>query len=151
MARQQPRLNIPDPVRSVTPDPVQADLDREIQEHVRAYAGRPKAEISARIQELDGEWDIERLLELNASSLAFIGTVLGASVNKRWLALPALVLAFLFQHAVQGWCPPIALFRRLGARTRKEIDVEKYALKFLRGDFDGATPDAAEAVDRADN
>jgi hypothetical protein len=77
--------------------------------------------------------------------------VLGASVNKRWLALPALVLAFLFQHAVQGWCPPIALFRRLGARTRKEIDVEKYALKFLRGDFDGATPDAAEAVDRADN
>lgn len=39
---------------------------------------------------------------LNASSLAFIGTVLGATTNRKWLLLPATVLAFLFQHAVQG-------------------------------------------------
>jgi len=47
------------------------------------------------------------------------------------------VLSFLFQHAVQGWCPPVPVFRRMGVRTRKEIDREKYALKALRGDFDG--------------
>lgn len=28
------------------------------------------------------------------------------------------------------------MFRRLGIRTRREIEVEKYALKALRGDFD---------------
>jgi hypothetical protein len=31
--------------------------------------------------------------------------------------LPALVTAFLFQHAVQGWCPPVPILRRLGFRA----------------------------------
>jgi len=33
------------------------------------------------------------------------------------------------QHGLQGWCPPLPLLRRLGIRTRGEIDREKYALK----------------------
>ncbi len=37
--------------------------------------------------------------------------------------------------AVQEWCPPVPVFRRLGVRTCQEIDEEKYALKILRGDF----------------
>lgn len=84
-----------------------------------------------RIGELDREWDIERVLELNASSLALTGLVLGATVNKKWLAVPAIVLPFLLQHALQGWCPPLPLLRRLGLRTQGEIDREKYALKEL--------------------
>jgi hypothetical protein len=39
------------------------------------------------------------------------------------------------QHATQGWCPPVPVFRRLGIRTQTEIDHERYALKALRGDF----------------
>jgi hypothetical protein len=31
----------------------------------------------------------------------------------------------------------VPVFRRLGVRTRQEIEREKYALKALRGDFDG--------------
>ena len=42
---------------------------------------------------------------------------LGASHNRRWLVLPALVTAFLFQHAVQGWCSPVPILRRLGFRA----------------------------------
>ena len=79
---------------------------------------------------------MERLLETNASAIAFTGLLLGVAHSKRWLIVPGIVLPFLFQHAVQGWCPPVPLFRRLGVRTRKEIDREKYALKVLRGDFD---------------
>jgi hypothetical protein len=41
----------------------------------------------------------------------------------------------LLLHAVQGWCPPVPLFRRLGFRTSAEIHQERYALKALRGDF----------------
>lgn len=84
-----------------------------------------------RIGELDREWDIERVLEVNASSLALTGLVLGATVDKKWLTLPAVVLPFLLQHALQGWCPPLPLLRRLGLRTQGEIDREKYALKEL--------------------
>jgi hypothetical protein len=143
--------DIPDRVRSSTSEHVQAGLDREIERHVETYAGRSNADITKRIEELDHEWDVERLLELNASSLAFIGTVLGATINRKWLLLPATVLAFLFQHAVQGWCPPITLFRRLGVRTSKEIDLEKYALKFIRGDFGTPPlgPDTAGHATRA--
>jgi hypothetical protein len=39
-------------------------------------------------------------------------------------------------HAVQGWCPPVPVLRRLGFRTASEIDHERYALKALRGDFE---------------
>jgi hypothetical protein len=64
------------------------------------------------------------------------------------LALPVVVLGFLLQHAVQGWCPPIALFRRIGIRTRREIDAEKHALRVLRGDFDDVA--AHRGTERAD-
>jgi hypothetical protein len=72
---------------------------------------------------------------MNASALAFAGTLLGASRDKRFLILPALVTAFLFQHAVQGWCPPVPILRRLGFRTAQEIEQERNALKMMRGDF----------------
>jgi hypothetical protein len=51
------------------------------------------------------------------------------------------VAGFLLQHAVQGWCPPVPLFRRLGFRTAAEIDYERYALKALRGDFRNVRPE----------
>jgi hypothetical protein len=78
----------------------------------------------------------ERLLEAMASSLSLI--MLGATVDRRWFLLPTAVLPFLLLHAVQGWCPQVPLLRRLGVRTRGEIDRERYALKALAGDFAGA-------------
>ena len=68
---------------------------------------------------------------------------LGLTLDRRWLALPVGVAAFLLQHAVQGWCPPVPVFRRLGVRTAGEIDRERYALKALRGDFDRIAPSGA--------
>jgi hypothetical protein len=86
---------------------------------------------------LENEWDIERWLEANASALAFSGVVLGLFVNKKFFAIPCIVLPFLFQHAVHGWCPPLPIFRRKGVRTQREIEAEKFAFKALRGDFNG--------------
>jgi hypothetical protein len=72
---------------------------------------------------------------MNASALAFLGTALGFFVHPYWLALPALVTAFLFQHALQGWCPPVPILRRMGFRTSYEIEEERQALKAVRGDY----------------
>ena len=63
--------------------------------------------------------------------------------------LPGIVLPFLFQHAVQGWCPPVPVLRRLGVRTREEIDREKYALKVLRGDFEKSESPSSETALKA--
>jgi hypothetical protein len=99
------------------------------------YYSRHADEIPRRLRQLDREWDIERAIEANAATLAFAGVALGATRDRRWLALPALVTGFLFQHAVQGWCPPVPVLRRLGFRTAFEIEVERQALKALRGDY----------------
>jgi hypothetical protein len=72
-----------------------------------------------------------------ASSFSLTGIVLGSTVDRRWYLLPTVVLSFLLLHAIQGWCPPLAILRTLGIRTREEIARERYALKALAGDFAG--------------
>lgn len=98
-------------------------------ENIAYYSRQGRRAIEQRLEELDAEWDIERVLEANAASVSLLGLTLGASLDKRWFFLPALVSIFLLQHAVQGWCPPLEGFRRLGIRTASEIDRERQALK----------------------
>ena len=110
-----------DRVRENTSDEINRRIDDQTIARVQEYAARSEADITRRIAELDREWDMERLLETNASVLALTGLVLGATHSRKWLIVPGIVLPFLFQHAVQGWCPPMPIFRRLGVRTRQEI------------------------------
>jgi hypothetical protein len=128
-----------DRVRRHTSQEMLDEIDERIAQTIRFYATQPDSVIRQRIEELDREWDMERRLETNASVAVVATTVLGLTVSKKWFLLTAAVGAFLFQHAVSGWCPPMPILRRLGARTRKEIDREKFALKALRGNFKGLT------------
>ena len=120
-----------DRVPTSTSEDVNEQIRREIGDRLWYYADRPD-EIDDRLAELEREWDVERTLEANASALVLVGLGLGVRVDRRALALPAVVAAFLFQHALQGWCPPVALLRRLGVRTRREIEAERYALEAIR-------------------
>ena len=135
-------------VQRQTAEEINRRIEQDTEERVRSLAANPAA-IHNRLRELDEEWDIERMLEANASALAFTGAVLGASVDRRWLAVPVLVGAFLFQHAIQGWCPPVPIFRRLGFRTAREIEIERVALKTIRGDFRTAETDGWDTKSRA--
>ena len=118
-----------------TAENVNEQIRQTTEENVAHYAAEGNEAIEDRLHELDREWDIERTLEANAATVALLGLGLGAFVHRRFFALPAVVAGFLLQHAVQGWCPPIPIFRRLGFRTQPEIEQERYALKALRGDF----------------
>src|SRR4051794_23452460 len=88
-----------DRVRRHTPERALQKIDGQIENSVRFHAMQHPAAISRRIRQLDREWSIERWLETNASALAFTGTLLGLTVNRKWLALPLIVTGFLFQHA----------------------------------------------------
>ena len=132
-----------DTVRANTDPQLNQKIDSQIEERIRFYATQPRDAISARIDELDQEKDIERYLETNAAAIALGGIVLGFA-RKKWLLLSATVLGFMLQHAIKGWCPPIPLLRKMGIRTRREIDREKYALKILRGDFQAMPSDHEE-------
>jgi len=102
---------------------------------VSRFIGADPVFIDERISQLKREWDIERTLEANAASVSLVGLGLGLFVDRRFFLLPAAVAAFLLQHALQGWCPPLPLLRRLGLRTSAEIHDEIIALRILRGDF----------------
>lgn len=133
-----------------TADEINERIRRQTEESVAGYASAGRREVDKRLRELDHEWDIERTLEANAATLALTGLALGAFVDRRWFAFPAVICGFLLQHAIQGWCPPVPMFRRLGIRTATEIDQERQALKSLRGDFQGLpTLDDAGAMGSA--
>ena len=112
------------------------ELDRELAVRAMRSSGGRAEDIEARIGDLEREWDIERAMEVNASAVGLAGLILGAAHSRKWLIVPGLVLPFLFQNAATGWSPPVSLFRKLGFRSRHEIDREKYALKAVRGDFE---------------
>jgi hypothetical protein len=118
-----------------TSDASNARILEETLMNLRRFVGASAPAIDARIAVLRREWDIERTLEANASSLIMAGLALSVAVDRRFLALPALVAGFLLQHAVQGWCPPLPVLRRLGVRTSAEIHTEILALRILRDDF----------------
>jgi hypothetical protein len=102
---------------------------------VSLYIDASDDTLTERIKELEREWDIERTLEANAATVSLVGLALGALVDRRFLALPVAVAGFLLQHALQGWCPPLPVLRRIGIRTSAEIHQEILALRILRGDF----------------
>lgn len=111
-------------------------IQQEMESRISAYAEDDRVTlINQRLEELDREWDVERVLQTNFAIFSVLGLTLATKVNKRWFALAAGVPAFMVQHALQGWCPPLAVMRRLGFRTAKEINEERFALKSMRGDF----------------
>jgi hypothetical protein len=114
---------------------VNDEIRRRTEESVARCAATGPEAIDRRLAELDREWDVERTLEANAATVAAVGAGLALLADRRFALLPLVVGGFLLQHAVQGWCPPLPVFRRLGVRTQTEIDHERYALKALRGDF----------------
>lgn len=126
-----------DRVRASSSQEYNSKIDQQTKASIDLYGSQSELIISNRIRSLEREWDIERALEVNMPVIALIGIALGAFVNVWWLILPTVVLLFFLQHALQGWCPPLPIFRKFGYRTKQEIAKEKYALKLLRGDFDG--------------
>lgn len=139
-----------------TADEINQQIQRYTEKNLACATAGGRAGIERRLAELDREWDIERFLELNAATVSLLGWTLGATRNRLWFLLPAIVAGFLAQHAVQGWCPPIPVLRRFGFRTAVEIDQERYALKAIRGDFRGLStldetphPEVAQAFQAA--
>ena len=119
---------VSDRVRVNSPSQINEAIDGNIEDSVASYINKPASVIKERIEKLDEEWDIERVLELNASLIALTGVIMAATGSRKWLIVPLVVTGFLAQHAIKGWCPPLTLFRKLKVRTRKEIDMEKFAL-----------------------
>jgi hypothetical protein len=116
-------------------------IDEDTRARLEGCAAEPAA-IEARLPQLEREWDTDRAIEAEASLMGLAGLALGLLARPAFLAIPAAVGAAVLTHAVSGWYPLLPLFRRLGVRSAREIERERYALKALRGDFQGMNADA---------
>jgi hypothetical protein len=139
--------HIPEPTRSAVNDRIHGRTLHD----VSRFVGADPFFIDERIRELEREWDVERMLEANGAALALAGIALGITVDRKFLVLPAVAAAMLFQQALRGWSPPVPLLRHWGVRTAQEIHDEIIALRILRGDFleHVDTPERALASARA--
>ena len=126
-----------DRIRDHSPESVNRRLDQLTEASLATAIRGGRDAVQRRMTELDYEWDIDRALMLNfavaggtALALGLHRFVKGPSFVRRkgFFYLLGAQLAFLAMHAVVGWCPPTALFRRLGYRTRPEIEAERLAL-----------------------
>lgn len=115
-------------VEEATAPHINERIHRDMSLRIASYRDSGDGLIRQRLDELEREWDTERTLEANASAVILVTLALGKAVNKKWYLFPAVVAGFLLQHAVQGWCPPLPVFRLLGFRTAGEIEEEKQAL-----------------------
>jgi hypothetical protein len=127
-----------DRVRRYTSPKMLQKIDEQIERKVAYYASQPDEVIAEHIRELEQEWSINCLLQANTAGMGLLGAVLGLFVSRKWAVLTIAGFGFL---ACSGADPRIALLRRLGLRTRSEIDRELYALKAARGDFKSVPAD----------
>ncbi len=112
-----------------TNEAINEQIREQTNANIRHYTQASADVIEQRLKELDREWDVERTLEANAATIVLAGVGLGALVNRKFFAIPAIVGGFLLQHAIQGWCPPLPIMRRMGVRTVWEIERERSALR----------------------
>jgi hypothetical protein len=123
-----------DRVRERTPPRINRQIDRRTAEALDRLVSRPPADLARRLDQLDREWDIDRAVMATFGVLGGLNWVLSM---RRWLTgrrpgrsavLLGIQLGFLFHHARSGWCPPVSVLRRLGVRTRMEIEEERRVL-----------------------
>jgi hypothetical protein len=134
-------------VSSNTDPEINARIWQNTEEHMREVAAAGRGAIERRLRELDEEWDIERYVETMAPTFTLLGLTLGLTRDRRWLIVPFVVQSFFLQHALQGWCPPIPLLRRLGVRTIQEIERERCCLKHHLATLGGPEPCLNGAAD----
>ena len=59
---------------------------------------------------------LDEFLRLIAGAFVLVAVFLGATVHPYWNYFAAIVALNLIQSAFTGWCPMMALLRKLGVR-----------------------------------
>lgn len=116
-----------DRVRNMSTDRANRAIDAKTRESIERTSAGGRAAIEQRLEALQQEWDIDRILMANFATLVFAQLV-AATRDRRWLWGPLIQTPLLMMHATLGWCPPSLWFRPLGFRTRFEIQAEREAL-----------------------
>jgi hypothetical protein len=125
-------------------------IDEKTHDSIRYYSDLGPKAIARRLAELDKEWAVDRALMTGAGFFVWLGLILGTTVRRRLYLISAAAATITLVFALFGWAPPVLFLRRMGFRTRGEIDLERIALKALRGDFDQFSQEGSDRETRID-
>ncbi len=124
-----------EPARAHASEEVNRRIDEKVERCVRHMAQQDRLGMSGYLDRLEREWDLNRAVSVGASAVAALGLLLSWKDGRGWRVLSGVAVGLLLQHGLLGFGPLGMVARALGVRTRREIDVEKFAIKALRGDF----------------
>lgn len=117
-------------------------IDSQTNANIEATINGGRDAVIARVQQLDREWHVDRVLMATFGLLGAASLLAPRSrILKSFLATQ---MGFLAAHAFIGWSPVLPLVRRLGFRTAREIAAERYALvDYLDANDDQSHPPLA--------
>jgi hypothetical protein len=126
---QQIRQQSPELLYASVAEAEQANHDRT-EANVAYYRDNPEG-LGRRLVELDEEWDVNRVLQVVASAGTVAGFWFSMTKSKLWLLVPLVLAGGALHHGLTGRSPAEDLARRLGFRTRNEIESERRRLQEL--------------------
>lgn len=134
-------------VRAHTLPSVNRRIDQEVERRLTEIVDRDDSmACQRRLRELESEWEVERALTALIGVGSIAGTIVARRMDGMWWLVPAIGGLVLLEQSLTGGSLLLAALRRIGLRTRREIDLEKFALKGLRGDFLRIPPEGGPKV-----
>jgi len=118
-----------------TPEDAAMANARRTEANLAFYRENPSL-IASRLDELDEEWDTRRVLQVATSGLTLGSFWMSMTKSRFWTLLPVALAGGALHHGLTGQSPAEDLVRRLGFRTRDEIEFERRAL--LKIDIPGS-------------
>jgi hypothetical protein len=148
----------PDRVRDHTGQSANRRIAEQTSARVERVLARGRDAVIHRLAELDREWDVDRALMVNFAVVGGAAYATGLlrlgerrwlrPRRKGWLYFFSAQLGFLLLHGTVGWCPPLPVFRRLGVRTKTEIEAERQALLEALPALNEAAPSHGDRLPR---
>ncbi|MDD4974527.1 MAG: hypothetical protein PHY93_09275 [Bacteriovorax sp.] len=118
-----------DRVRNHSPKSFNRAIDLKTISVIESTIANGPIAINQRLNTLDKEWDIDRVMMayISGVTMAQLSTAM-TKKNSNWLWGSLIQAPFLLLYATFGWSPSVLVFRKLGLRTRFEIQDEREVL-----------------------
>jgi len=109
-------------------------FEQQLRDNIAGYMLADRQTLDQRLEALNGEWNIERVIELEAPTMIALGVILGLTAGRKWFGLSVFAASLVILHNTQGWYPLMRPFQRMGLRSQNDIEQERLALRVLRKD-----------------
>lgn len=126
-------------VRNNTAPAQREQFEQQLRRNIAHYMTADKHQIDQRLAELDREWNVERMIEVEAPIMIGLGALLGLTRSPKWFGLSVFAAGMVIVHNTQGWYPLLRIFQRMGIRSQQHIEEERSALRVLRNDHQAYT------------